>query len=54
MPRTCRYPSGVEPLSDTHPRMAAKQIELLRAAGPARCFEITLRLSWDVTSASRR
>lgn len=40
-------------LADTHPAMAAKQLELLRAAGPARRAGLALRLSRSLAHASR-
>ena len=40
--------------SDTHPAMAAKQLELLRAAGPARRAGLALRLSGSLIHASRQ
>ncbi|HVV85429.1 MAG TPA: hypothetical protein VHE35_20360 [Kofleriaceae bacterium] len=39
--------------SDTHPLMAAKQLELLRAAGPARRAGLALRMSSSMVHASR-
>jgi hypothetical protein len=41
-------------LSDTDPKMAAKQIELLRAAGPARRAAIAAAMTSTVIRASRR
>lgn len=40
--------------SDTSPAMAAKQLELLRAAGPARRAGLALRLSGGLIELSRR
>jgi hypothetical protein len=40
--------------SDTHPTMAAKQLELLRAASPARRAGLALRLSRALVHASRQ
>jgi len=40
--------------SDTSPAMAAKQLELLRAAGPARRAGLALRLSATLIDSSRR
>lgn len=39
---------------DTHPAMAAKQLELLRAAGPTRRAGLALRLSATLIHASRQ
>lgn len=39
--------------SDTSPAMAAKQLELLRAAGPARRAQLALGLSDSLAAASR-
>jgi len=41
-------------MNDTHPRVDAVQIELLRRAGATRRSEIALRLSDEVTRMSRR
>ena len=40
--------------TDTHPAMAAKQLELLRAAGPTRRAALALRLSASLIHASRQ
>lgn len=40
--------------NDTHPAMAAKQLELLRAAGPARRAGLALRISNAMIHASRQ
>lgn len=40
--------------SDTNPVMAAKQLELLRAANPARRASLALRLSASMVHASRQ
>lgn len=41
-------------LSDTHPLMAAKQLELIRALSIERKLELTSAFSWDLIQASRR
>lgn len=43
----------VEP-NDTHPAARARQIELLRAAGPARRFGVARSLTRTVCALSRR
>jgi hypothetical protein len=41
-------------LSDTDPKVARLQLELLRQAGPNRCLNLGLKLSDEVMRASRR
>ena len=41
-------------MSDTSPKMAAKQIELLRKAGPARRSALGAAMTSDVIRSSRR
>lgn len=40
--------------NDTHPAMARKQLELMRAAGPARRASLALGLTSSLVAASRR
>jgi len=40
--------------SDTDPKVAWMQIELLRQAGPSGCMQMELKLSEEVIRASRR
>ncbi|MFQ5843749.1 MAG: hypothetical protein ACE5JG_02050 [Planctomycetota bacterium] len=41
-------------VDDTHPACAARQVELLRAAGAARRFELARSLTRTVAALSRR
>jgi hypothetical protein len=41
-------------MNDTHPSMAAKQIELLRAAGESKRFRLAMNMSHAVICMSRR
>ncbi len=43
----------MSPLSDTHPEIQRKQIELLRQAGPLRRSTLALTLTDDVIRLSR-
>jgi hypothetical protein len=47
-------PATLAVMNDTHPSMAAKQIELLRAAGEAKRFRLAMNMSQFVIDLSRR
>ena len=55
-------PSGNKPdvrlgemsLSDTHPSIASKQLELIRGLSLERKLELTSAFSWDLIQASRK